>query len=301
MHVLTVIAPPELAPIGDISPPLTILRAMLSPVRVVRLSSHAVDLHLEYRPTAEMGSAVYGLMHRAGMDAVIQPLEYREKRLLISDMDSTMIGQECIDELADKVGKKAEVSAVTARAMNGEIEFKDALRARVALLKDLPETVLEEVFRERIRLMPGALTLLATMRARGAFTVLVSGGFDFFTSRVAAALGFHAESANQLEVKDGRLTGQVIEPILDKQAKKATLLEVAAMKNIPLQYTLAVGDGANDLPMLQTAGLGVAYHAKPVVEERAHAMIRHNDLTALLYLQGIPKDAWMTDGAAIAA
>lgn len=229
---------------------------------------------------------------QARIDYVLQPCAGREKKLLISDMDSTMIIQECIDELADKAGLKTHVSAITERAMNGELDFAEALRARVALLKGLSETVLQDVFDHHITLMPGAATLLATLRARGASTHLVSGGFTFFTARVAAALGFDTHDANILEVEAGELSGTVREPILDKQSKLASLQYYAAQHKVPLAATLAVGDGANDLPMLLAAGLGVAFHAKPVVAAQAAASIRFNDLTALLYAQGIAKTDW---------
>lgn len=293
MYILTLIAPPSLPPLHDGSALLAVVRSMLNPVRVVRLSSHAVDFLLEYAPSQAVGNAVYGLMREAKVDVVIQPVEHRAKQLLISDMDSTMIEQECIDELADRVGLRAHVATITERAMNGELDFKEALKARVALLRGMPETALGEVFAERIRLMPGARTLIATLRARGVYTVLVSGGFDFFTSRVALALGFHAEEANTLEVVDGRLTGNVVEPILDKHAKLNALQFIADKRRIPLAATMAVGDGANDLPMLLASGLGVAYHAKPMVEARAAASIRFNDLSALLYVQGIAQSEWV--------
>lgn len=228
------------------------------------------------------------------LDFIAQPTEGREKRLLISDMDSTMIDQECIDELAGYLGLKEHVAAITERAMNGELDFADALRERVALLKGLPETALEEVFAQKITLMSGARTLLATMKARGAYCLLVSGGFTFFTGRVAAALGFDAEEANRLEIVEGKLTGRVIEPILDKHSKRESLHRAASARGLPLSATLAVGDGANDLPMLLDAGLGIAYHAKPTVQAQAHHSVTHHDLSALLYAQGIAQKDWVT-------
>lgn len=221
----------------------------------------------------------------AGFDVVVQPARDRRRRLLVADMDSTIVIGETLDELADKAGIKDRVAAITARAMRGEIDFKGALRERVGMLKDLPADRLDRT-RDGIVLTPGARALVQTMRAHGAFTVLVSGGFRFFTRHVAALAGFDAEQANDLIVEDGRLTGEVAEPILDKDAKLALLNRYVAERRLPGSASLATGDGANDLPMLQAAGLGVAYHAKPVVEAEAPAAIRYGDLTALLYLQG---------------
>jgi phosphoserine phosphatase len=220
------------------------------------------------------------------IDIVVQPVTARRKKLFVADMDSTMIGQECIDELADYVGLKAHVAAITERAMRGEIEFEPALRERVALLKGLPVAVVDEVIAKRITLTPGARTLVATMRASGAYTCLVSGGFTLFTSRVAAMIGFDEHRGNTLVVEGGKLAGSVAEPILGREAKLATLIELRERLGLSAQDTLAAGDGANDLAMLEAAGLGVAYHAKPKVAEAAHARIDHGDLTALLYLQG---------------
>ena len=214
----------------------------------------------------------------------------RRKRLLVADMDSTIIGCECLDELADFAGVKAQVSAITERAMRGEIGFEGALRERVAMLTGLPATDLQRCFDERVRLNPGARTMVATMSAHGARCVLVSGGFDFFTSRVAQAAGFHADRANHLIEADGMLTGQVREPILGRAAKLAALSEEAAALGLDASDVLAVGDGANDLAMIEAAGLGVAYRAKPVVAARAHARIDHTDLTTLLYFQGYRAD-----------
>ncbi|ACM26977.1 phosphoserine phosphatase SerB [Agrobacterium sp. SHOUNA12C] len=225
----------------------------------------------------------------APIDLVIQDAETRRKKLLIADMDSTMIGQECIDELAAEVGLKDRVATITARAMNGEIAFEPALRERVALLKGLPISVVDEVIAKRITLTPGGPELIATMRAKGYYTALVSGGFTVFTSRIAATLGFDEDRANILLEDNGILTGHVAEPILGKQAKVDALNDIAEKLGISTDDALAVGDGANDLGMLQLAGSGVALHAKPSVAAEARMRIDHGDLTALLYIQGYRK------------
>jgi phosphoserine phosphatase len=223
----------------------------------------------------------------APVDVVVQPAERRRKRLLLADMDSTMIGQECIDELADYVGLKPHVAAITERAMRGEIAFAPALRERVALLKGLSASVIDEVIADRIRLSPGACTLVATMRAHGAFTCLVTGGFTLFSQKIAAMIGFDESRANTLAVgADGTLTGEVIEPIFGRDGKLATLSALTARLGLDAEDTLVAGDGANDIAMIEAAGLGVAFHAKPAVAEAAAARIDHGDLTALLYAQG---------------
>jgi phosphoserine phosphatase len=206
--------------------------------------------------------------------------------MLICDMDSTIITVECIDEIADFAGVKKKVAAITERAMRGELDFPAALNERVLLLKGLDEAVLSQVYDERVTFMPGARELVATMRANGAYTVLVSGGFDFFTSRVREALGFHADFSNRLEIEAGKLTGKVMPPILGRNSKLETLMRISAERQISLSEVLAAGDGANDVPMLLAAGLGVAYRAKPLVRQSARARISHCDLTALLYAQG---------------
>jgi phosphoserine phosphatase len=227
------------------------------------------------------------------IDIVVQPPALRRKKLLLADMDSTMIGQECIDELADFVGLKAHVARITERAMRGEIEFEPALRERVALLKGLPVGVVDEVLKKRITPTPGGRELVATMRAHGAYTCLISGGFTLFTSAVAAMLGFHEHRANELIVRDGKLTGEVKDPILGRAAKLATLIELTESFDLDDIDTLVVGDGANDLDMIKAAGLGVAYHAKPAVAAAAAARIDHGDLTALLYVQGYRRDEFV--------
>jgi phosphoserine phosphatase len=224
------------------------------------------------------------------IDMVVQRAEGRKKRLLIADMDSTMIRQECIDELADEAGVGAHVAGITARAMNGELDFEGALRERVGLLKGLPEAVIGQVLRDRITLMPGGRVLLATMKANGAYAALVSGGFTAFTQAVAAQLGFDETRANTLHVEGGALAGTVAEPILGKEAKLQALEEITARMGITPAEAIAVGDGANDLPMLLAAGTGVALHAKPRVQAECEVRVNHGDLTALLYLQGYARD-----------
>ncbi len=234
-----------------------------------------------------------GLLAGRPIDVVVQREACRRKRLFLADMDSTMIGQECIDELADHVGLKAHVAAITERAMRGEIEFEPALRERVALLKGLATSVVDDVIARRIRLTPGGRTLVATMRANGAHTCLVSGGFTLFTNRIAAMIGFSEDRANALVIADGRLAGQVTEPILGSGAKLATLRELRSRLGLKHEDTMAAGDGANDLPMIRDAGLGVAYHGKPIVAQAAHARIDHGDLTALLYAQGYRREEFV--------
>jgi phosphoserine phosphatase len=224
----------------------------------------------------------------AGLNADINvvPIGNRRKRLLVADMDSTFITCECLDELADMAGLKPRIAAITERAMRGEIEFESALRERVGLLKGLSLDALERTYKERVRLTPGAKALVATMRAHGARTLLVSGGFTYFTGHVARDAGFHDHSANVLLDDGNALTGKVREPILGREAKLAALEREAKTLGITLAETLAAGDGANDLDIIRSAGLGVAFHAKPVVAEAASARIDHGDLKALLYLQG---------------
>lgn len=228
------------------------------------------------------------------IDLNVQPTEGRRKRMLLADMDSTMIGQECIDELADEAGVGERVKDITARAMNGELDFEGALTERVALLKGLPESVIGKVLAERITLAPGGLELVATMRAGGGYAVLVSGGFTAFTGSVAAKLGFDENRANTLLVENGTLTGEVARPILGRQAKVTALEEITARLGLTEAEVLAVGDGANDLGMLHRAGTGVALHAKPSVAAECDIRINHGDLTALLYLQGYAKESFIS-------
>ena len=223
------------------------------------------------------------------IDVIVQPLAHRRKRLLVADMDSTLIGQECVDELAARVGVGDRVAAITERAMRGEVAFAPALRERVALLQGLPETVIQDVLKDRITLSRGARTLVQTMRANGAYVAIVSGGFRQFTGAIRERLGADEDRANVLMIEGGRLTGQVMEPILGQDAKLHALKEIAAAMGLALDDTLAVGDGANDLPMLQAAGLGIAYRAKPKVAAGADARVERTDLSALLYAQGFAR------------
>jgi phosphoserine phosphatase len=221
-----------------------------------------------------------------GVDLAVQRAEGRRKRVLLADMDSTMIQQECIDELADMAGVGARVAGITARAMNGELDFEAALRERVGLLAGLDADVIADVLRTRLTLMPGGKALVATMKAAGAYAALVSGGFTSFTGPVAAMLGFDENRANGLVIADGRLTGQVTDPILGKAAKVQALEDITSRLGLSAADVLAVGDGANDLGMLSRAGMGVALHAKPSVAAECAIRVNHGDLTALLYLQG---------------
>ena len=236
---------------------------------------------------------VWQALQALRVDLIVQPADGRKKRLLLADMDSTMIEQECIDELADEAGVGARVADITARAMNGELNFEAALIERVGLLKGLPAQVIDHVIRDRITLMSGGKVLLATMKAQGAYCALVSGGFTAFTAKIAAVLGFDENRANTLLVEDGKLTGQVAQPILGKQAKVDALQDICGRLGITPVQALAVGDGANDLGMLGLAGTGVALHAKPTVAAQCQVRVNHGDLTALLYLQGYAREEFV--------
>jgi phosphoserine phosphatase len=254
----------------------------------------AVDIPFESsEPIAAIVTRLQQARGDLPIDIVVQPRIDRRKKLFLADMDSTMIGQECIDELADFAGLKAHVAAITERAMRGEIAFEPALRERVALLKGLPVSVVDEVLKQRITLTPGGRELVATMRAHGAYTCLISGGFTLFTNPVAAMVGFQENRANELKVVDGKLTGEVAEPILGRAAKLATLVQLLESFDLDDLDTLVVGDGANDLGMIEAAGLGVAYHAKPAVAAAAAARIDYGDLTALLYAQGYRREEFV--------
>ncbi|RUW88082.1 phosphoserine phosphatase SerB [Mesorhizobium sp. M7A.F.Ca.US.010.02.1.1] len=227
------------------------------------------------------------------VDVIVQEAETRRKKILIADMDSTMIDQECIDELADEIGVKDHVAAITARSMNGEIAFEPALRERVALLKGLDAAVVDRIVANRLTLAAGGRVLVRTMRANGAWTALVSGGFEVFTTRIAAMLGFQENRANRLLEQDGRFIGLVGEPILGRAAKADALIEISARLGLTPADAIAVGDGANDLDMIRLAGTGVALHAKPTVAAQAKVRIDHGDLTALLYVQGYRQEEFV--------
>ena len=296
-HVATLIATPETRLTDDL---IARASAALPQVTDIHWLDQGVAADIAFIPESpvdqrQLSDHLRTALAAAPLDLAIQPLAHRRKKLLVADMDSTMIGQECIDELADLVGLKAHVSAITERAMRGEIAFEPALRERVALLKGLPQTVVGEVIGQRIVLTPGGRTLVATMRAHGAYTCLVSGGFTLFTQKIGAMIGFDEDRANILVMDgDARLSGHVTEPILGKEAKLDTLRELQKRLGLAPEETMAIGDGANDIPMIEAAGLGIAYHGKPAVAQAAAARIDHGDLTALLYAQGYPRTAFVS-------
>ncbi len=286
-HVLTLIADPakpaiDRACVEDVARALGVRAASADWLA----EGVAVDLPVA---GAEAATAARAALRDRPVDAVVQPTAHRRKRLLVADMESTIIENEMLDELAEFLGLRERIAAITARAMNGEIDFAGALRERVALLKGLPVTRLAEAA-TRIRTMAGARELVATMRANGAYCALVSGGFTVYTAMVRAEVGFDEDRANRLLDDGSVLTGTVGEPILGKEAKLESLRELAASRGVPMEETMSVGDGANDLPMLQAAGLGVAFRAKPAVAAATRARIDHGDLTALLYLQGYRRE-----------
>lgn len=249
----------------------------------------ACDIAFEGQPERDAEARVRAALGRAPVDLIAQPAAGRRKKLLVSDMDSTVITVECIDEVADFVGSKAEVAAITEAAMRGEIGFEESLKRRIGYLLGASEATLQRVYDERVRLMPGARTLIMTMRGHGAYAALISSGFSFFTSRVRDAAGFDIDRANRLIMADGKLAG-VGEPFLGAEAKLFWLEKIAASRGHALAESAAVGDGANDIPMIRAAGLGVAYRAKPVTAAAARARVDHGDLTTLLYFQGYRLD-----------
>jgi phosphoserine phosphatase len=258
------------------------------------LGDGAADIFFDHEDPTVVRAKADDMLARQAVDICVQLAEHRKKRLLIADMDSTVVACECLDELADFAGMRREVAQITERAMRGEIDFADALRERVAMIAGLPLIDLQRCYEERVRLNPGIRTVVATMATAGARCVLVSGGFDFFTARVAHAAGFQANWGNKL-IDDGEaLTGHVAEPILGRDAKLSTLRAEAAGFGAAMVDTLAVGDGANDLDMILAAGLGVAYRAKPILAEQADARLNHTDLTSLLYFQGYGANSFVT-------
>ncbi|MBM3603157.1 MAG: phosphoserine phosphatase SerB [Alphaproteobacteria bacterium] len=259
-----------------------------------RVLSPGVAAEFDIPQTPADADQVWSDLQAIGIDLAIQPSEGRRKRILLADMDSTMINQECIDELADFAGVGPRVAEITARAMNGELNFHEALIERVSLLAGLSEDVIATVLRDRISLAAGGPVLVATMRAHGAYAALVSGGFSAFTEAVAAQLGFDEHRANTLLAEEGVLTGHVALPVLGREAKVEALQDIAARLGTTARNAIAVGDGANDLGMIQLAGAGVALHAKPAVAAQAQIRINHGDLTALLYLQGYADSDFVT-------
>ena len=296
MNVTTLIANPKLMPltlaeVNSVVEALENQGAYLLDVKWLH-DEIACDIFFDRLSVDEAQRALLYLLAAVPFDAITQEAEGRRKKLLLSDMDSTIITCECIDELADYAGIKDKVSEITERAMNGELDFIAALNERVALLKGLPESVLQECYDSRVKLMPGAEVLVKTMAKHGATTVLISGGFTFFTSRVAKVAGFQHNIANVLGIADGKLTGLVKPPIIDKHAKEQTLFGFKDELRLERLETLAIGDGANDLPMLLAAGMGAAYHAKPTVRAQARDQINQCDLSALLYAQGYTREDW---------
>jgi len=288
-HVLTLIA----SRVATSLTPAVIARvrdAVAGGEPIILSPGEAADI---FAPAAPDMDAVRAVLDGAAIDAIATTAENRRKRLLVADMDSTIVTGETLDELADFAGLKPRIAAITARAMNGELDFKAALRERVAMLRGLPIDALERTW-ERVRLTPGACELVATMRAHGAQTALVSGGFSFFTGRVAALCGFDLQRSNVLLDDGAALTGFVAEPILDRDTKLDMLTSLAAERSLPMSATLAVGDGANDLDMLRAAGLGVAFRAKPIVAAAAQARVDHADLRALLFAQGYRAGEFVT-------
>ncbi|HEY4042781.1 MAG TPA: phosphoserine phosphatase SerB [Rhodopila sp.] len=289
MEILTVVAQREATTLTP-----AILNQLRNAVRgappVVLSAGEAADIPLS-GPLDQV--ALDAALAGRPIDAIVTKARGRRKALLVADMDSTIVQGETLDELAGFANVGEKIAAITTRAMNGELDFKAALRERVAMLKGLDLAALERTWRE-VRLTPGAIELVATMRARGALTALLSGGFSFFTGKVTALLGFDVHRSNILLDDGSALTGQVGEPILDRDSKLGALIELAAQRGVKLQATLAVGDGANDLDMIRTAGLGVAFHAKPIVAAQARARVDHADLRALLFAQGYPASAFVT-------
>ncbi len=286
-HVLTLVAPAGALPSRSVSRVRAALEGIGASVGTPDwlAPGEAADIPFDGLASEQADAAARGALGGEAVDVIAQPAEGRRKRLLLADMDSTVVTSETLDELAAFAGLKDRIAAITKRAMDGELDFIQALAERVGMLAGMPVSALERTW-EATEMTPGAAELVATMRAAGAHCVLVSGGFTFFTARVAERLGFHAHNSNTLLTRDGKLTGRVADPVLDRHAKLATLKRVAAELGLPLSAALAVGDGANDLDMIRAAGLGVAFRAKPIVAAAARAKVDHSDLRALLFAQG---------------
>jgi phosphoserine phosphatase len=294
--VSTLVSRPEKAALTDAL--LSSIAQVLPPdAKVVRLDRQiAMDIFYSERDrdsAAEIEAQIRKAIGAKPVDIITQVAAERRRKLFIADMDSTMIGQECIDELAAELRLKSKVAKITERAMKGEIEFEEALKERVALLAGLDEMVIPKVIQEKITHTPGARTLISTLRAHGVYSALVSGGFTHFANRVGDAIGFDEMRANVLHVEAGKLTGSVKEPILGRAAKRDTLIELREQFALQPHETIAIGDGANDLDMIKEAGLGIAFRAKPAVAAAAHARIDHADLTAILYAQGYSRASWI--------
>lgn len=290
-HFVTLIAARDAATLT--APTIARVRDAVKGTRITILSpGEAADIACDSPPDLAL---VRDALENAPIDAIATPAADRRKRLLIADMDSTIITGETLDDLAALVGLGQKIAAITVRAMNGELDFKEALKERVGMLKGLSVQALEQTW-AAVRLTPGAIELVATMRAHGARTALVSGGFTFFTGRVKEKVGFDLHRSNELLTDGSVLLGRVAEPILDRQAKLDTLKHLSGQSGLPLSATLAVGDGANDLDMIRAAGLGVAFRAKPIVAAAAGARVDHGDLRALLFAQGYPVSAFATPG-----
>ncbi len=298
-HILTLIAPMAGALTGAIvAPAMAALNGLGAEVGDADwlAPEEACDVPFAGVAAGTAAAAVGRVLAALPVDVCVGPAANRRKRLLVADMDSTIVAAETLDELAAAAGRQREVAAITARAMAGDVDYADSLRKRVAMLEGVPETALAETL-TRLSTTPGAATLVRTMATAGAYTLLVSGGCRYFTERIASRLGFDGERGNRFETAAGRLTGRVGEPILDKHAKKRALVETAKARGIPLEATLAVGDGANDVPMIEAAGLGVAYRGKPVLVGTARARIEHGNLTAVLYMQGYRRDEFRDQAA----
>ena len=289
-YVVTLTANKSLAPLTNHHAILTetVLKSLGSQSCETRWLSRgtAVDIVFDKVPLSVAREKITNSLDRVPVDVNVQKLKGRRKRILIADMDSTIIENESLDDLADIAGLKSQVEVITAKAMRGEIDFKIALKERVRLLKGQPETILDRFLLEKIKITDGAFCLIKTMKIQGAMTALVSGGFSQITEHVANKVGFDINLGNQLLISDKKITGEISTPILDAQSKKTTLYSIINDQNVKIQETIAVGDGANDIPMLQSAGTGIAFRAKPIVQAATAFRINHCDLMALLYIQG---------------